>query len=110
MAVFLVDDQLPDDLAARLRALGQTAWHVREIGLGGMDDGTIALEADARGAAIITKDADFVQKSQAGGMGSPVVWIRLGNTKNSILWQRLSSQLDQIAAAIEAGERIFELR
>jgi predicted nuclease of predicted toxin-antitoxin system len=57
---FLVDAQLPPRLAHRLAALGHEAAHVADLDLATATDHAIWGEALGRGAALMTKDRDFV--------------------------------------------------
>lgn len=52
---------------------------MREIGLRDADDGEIWSYAARHGYVIITKDADFRQRSFLFGHPPKVVWLRLGN-------------------------------
>jgi predicted nuclease of predicted toxin-antitoxin system len=56
---FLVDASLPRSAAGAIRALGHEAIDVRDIGLGGATDETIADHARRNKAALITRDFDF---------------------------------------------------
>lgn len=38
------------------------------------------------------------------------IWIRIGNVTNAALWRVQEPTLPQIVAALEAGERIVEIR
>jgi predicted nuclease of predicted toxin-antitoxin system len=53
--------------------------HVREVGLRDADDATIWGYAAHHGFAIVTKDADFRQRSFLQGHPPKIVWVRLGN-------------------------------
>ena len=109
MASFLVDEQLPPGLAKRLAELGHAAVHIRDIGLGAASDAAIAKEAADRGAILITKDEDFVVRSNLGQLAVPVVWIRIGNVTNRALWERLSPVLIDILDAIDGSESVVEV-
>lgn len=109
MAVFVVDAQLPPALAKRLVEAGHEAVHVHEIGLGASSDEEIGREAVRRKAFLITKDEDFVVRSNLGLLQVPVIWVRIGNTTNRALWARLEPVLREILAAIDGGERVVEV-
>ncbi len=53
--------------------------HVRSVGLGGGDDADIWDRAKSGGFVVITKDADFEQRSFLHGAPPKVIWLRLGN-------------------------------
>ena len=65
--------------------------------------------ASETGAAIITKDEDFILLGQRGE-GPKVVWVRFGNVTRDALLEKMAAALPQIVAALEAGERVIELR
>jgi predicted nuclease of predicted toxin-antitoxin system len=109
MLRFVVDAQLPPGLATHLNALGFTAEHVNRIGLGGAADITIWDYASRSGAALITKDADFVALAAHRRTGPQVVWIRVGNISNDALWAAMSVALDELVKALQAGERVVEV-
>jgi predicted nuclease of predicted toxin-antitoxin system len=109
MIRFLIDAQLPPGLAQRLTARGYPAEHVNRIALGVASDNAIWRYAARTGATLITKDEDFVALSDQDASGPQLLWIRLGNISNNALWRALEPQLDQIAQALDAGERIVEV-
>ena len=109
MARFLIDEQLPPQLARLLKSLGHEAVHVRDIGLVAVPDRQIWGEAMARNAILITKDADFAVRLTTTGTGPSVLWIRLGNTTPAALWRKLEPLLDQIMAAFARGEKLVEV-
>lgn len=110
MARFIVDAQLPPALAERLRQHGHDADHVNRIGLGGARDTAIWRHVERTGSALLTKDADFLHLARMSQSGSSVVWIRLGNATNDVLWSIIEPILPEIIAAMETGERVIEVR
>jgi predicted nuclease of predicted toxin-antitoxin system len=107
---FLVDAQLPPGLADYLREVGHEADHVNRIGLGASADREIWAHACHIGAALITKDADFLGLACGKEPNAPVVWVRLGNVSNANLRHVFMAALPELVAALNAGERIVELR
>lgn len=105
---FLVDAQLPPALARRLEALGHRAEHVADCGLAAAPDGAIWKYAADRGAAIITKDADFAIRRLLQS-GPAVVWLRLGNSRRGVLLARVESEFPAIMLALERGETLVEV-
>jgi hypothetical protein len=53
---FLVDENMPRNLAAEIVAIGFSAQDVRDIGLGGHPDTEVMATAIANDAIIITRD------------------------------------------------------
>jgi predicted nuclease of predicted toxin-antitoxin system len=106
---FLIDAQLPLALAERLSALGYPSEHVDAIGLSGSTDVEICDYAVTCGAVLMTKDGDFAQLVRQELFPGQIVWIRLGNTRNRILWESLMQVLPEIISGLEGGDRIIEV-
>lgn len=105
---FLIDAQLPPDLARFLTACGYEARHVAEIGLLAADDKEIWERAKNDGAVVVTKDGDFAVLSTLHP-GPQIVWLRFGNTRKAELQKRLAPLLPRIVAALSAGEKLIEV-
>ncbi len=73
-------------------------------------DTSIARIANDSGAILISRDADFVQLSKAGTLAVPLIWIRLGNLRRAALASAIRARLPKMVGAIDAGERIVEVR
>ena len=56
---FLIDADLPRRIAGILRDQGHEAIDVRDVGLGGADDATIAAYAHRNGLCLLTGDFGF---------------------------------------------------
>ncbi len=106
---FLVDAQLPPALARRLTEFGHTAEHVFDIGMHEAKDRMIWKKALEMGAVIISKDEDFMQLALASS-GPAIVLLRFGNLSRVALLDRIGETISQIVKAIEAGERVVEVR
>jgi predicted nuclease of predicted toxin-antitoxin system len=109
MPSFLVDAQLPPDLARRLTERGHPSEHVNRIGLGVKSDADIWRYAASNHAVLVTKDEDFVVLAEREPIAAQVVWIRIGNISNVALWRAFDPLLGEIVQALEAGERIIEV-
>ena len=72
-------------------------------------DDEIWSYAHIRGAVIVTKDQDFADKRILAGSGPVVVWVRLGNSRNSALIAWLERGFPSVIEAIERGETPIEL-
>ena len=102
---FLIDEQLSPSLARWLAERGQEAEHVYEAGLMGMADADVARRAVRTGAVIVSKDEDFL--SFRGDIGSvQVLWIRVGNVSNRVLFERLESVWTDVIGDLQRGEPI----
>ena len=107
---FLVDAQLPPALARWLGEHGIAATPVRELGLRDSDDGSIWNYATAGGWAVITKDEDFVARCVGNPAAPVVIWLRIGNCTNRVLFQWLEPLLPAIKSRLSDGERLIEVR
>ncbi|HEX3756216.1 MAG TPA: DUF5615 family PIN-like protein [Rhizomicrobium sp.] len=107
---FIVDAQLPPALARALTKAGYAAAHVADIGLLSATDEAIWKRAMKERAVIITKDGDFAELHRAELPRPAVIWLRIGNTATDRLVPWLLSLMPQIAAALEAGEALIEVR
>jgi len=106
---FLVDAQLPPDLAHWLSAQGYPSEHVNDLGLGAAPDDEIEARARKIGAVVWSKDAGFADRARQSP-GLQVVWLRIGNTTNAALRARLTPLLTVIATALKDGETVIEIR
>ncbi|MGH6871577.1 MAG: DUF5615 family PIN-like protein [Rhizomicrobium sp.] len=106
---FLVDAQFPPQLAIALRKAGHEAEHVFDIGMVRTPDIEIWHHAERVGAAILSKDSDFVSLCLRATKGPAVVWVRLGNVTNDALEGTVLGHLTEIVAALKAGETLIEL-
>ena len=107
---FLVDAQLPPDLAAWLRSKGHEAHHVVEVGLREASDAAIWASAIAESQMIVTKDRDFVDWARARTPKARILRIRFGNVRRDALiarfetaWGELLEVLVSDVTVIEAG-------
>jgi predicted nuclease of predicted toxin-antitoxin system len=107
---FLIDAQLPPGLARRLSDASHDAMHLYEVMAQEATGIEVAEEANRRQAVLVSKDEDFTDLSHRGILVVPLLWIRLGNTTNAALWQKLAPLLPEIEAAFAAGEKIIEIR
>ena len=107
---YLIDNQLPPALARHLRSSGLECDHVVDHGLDGDDDRTIWQFAGGNDFAIISKDEDFLDLSTADPAGPPFVWVRLGNCRTPALLSAFDRVLPQLIEALEAGQKVVEIR
>ncbi len=107
---FLVDAQLPPALARWLGERGFSATPVREAGLRDYDDGSIWNFAVSGGWTVITKDEDFIGRCLGRADAPAVVWLRIRNCTNRVLFVWLEPLLPEIVRRLEAGERLLEVQ
>lgn len=107
---FIVDAQLPPQLAAWFRAKGHEAFAVREIGLRDADDPEIWRRATTDNDIIVSKDEDFATMALQPGSGPQVLWVRTGNILTRSLIQHFEQTWEQAEVLLEADVRLVELR
>ena len=75
----LLDQNLSPRLLRTLEAAYPESTHVRLVGLRNADDAVVWEFARNHDFIIVSKDADFHQRSFVFGFPPKVIWIRLGN-------------------------------
>jgi len=75
----LLDQNLSPRLLTFVGDLYPDSTHVREVGLQAADDDTVWRDAAEHGFAIVSRDADFHERSFLLGHPPKVIWIRRGN-------------------------------
>jgi predicted nuclease of predicted toxin-antitoxin system len=106
---FLVDAQLSRQLVARLVSSGHQASHVFDHLDRQADDNAIAAVANQVGASVISKDADFVDLANRGVLVNTLVWLRVPNLANDLLWLRLERSLPKIVSAARDRKPVVEV-
>ncbi len=76
----LFDQNLSYRIVQNLVLLYPGSSHVRPVSLDQADDETIWNYARDNGYVIISKDADFHQRSFVRGFPPKVIWVRCGNS------------------------------
>jgi predicted nuclease of predicted toxin-antitoxin system len=89
---------------------GCSATAVRDVGLRESDDGSIRNFAVSGGWVLITKDEELVGRSLNTGKGPPIVWLRIGNCTNQVLFAWLAPLLPEILQQLESDARIVEVK
>jgi predicted nuclease of predicted toxin-antitoxin system len=106
----LVDNQLPIALATYLSSRGHECEHVLDVGLDSADDVLLWERAAKLGQVVVSKDEDFVILANRPGDKGRLIWVRLGNCRNAALLAAFDQSHDKVVQAIDAGQRIVELR
>jgi predicted nuclease of predicted toxin-antitoxin system len=75
----LLDHNLSPKLIRLLADVYPECTHVRELGMERAQDTEVWRYAAENGFTIVTKDADFHQRSLLLGSPPKVVWLRIGN-------------------------------
>jgi predicted nuclease of predicted toxin-antitoxin system len=106
---FLVDNQLPPALATWLRDQGHDSLHAFDVGLAHLDDRTLWAHAAADDRIVVSKDEDFLYLANQPEATGRLLWVRLGNCRNSPLLAAFSKAFGTVVAAFEGGQRVVEL-
>lgn len=103
----LFDQNLSPWLCRRLADRFPDSVHVREIGLRDAEDAVIWDYAAQHGFAIVTKDADFRQRSFVLGHPPKIVWLRLGNASTNAIEALIRDRATQIEEFLADEENSF---
>ena len=107
---FLLDVHMPPRLVREFTGLGHECLQVRSLLPLTSRDTTSADKANELAAAMVSKDADFVDLQERGVLKVAVVRVRLGNVTSAFICATFREQIPAICAAIEAGEQRVEIR
>jgi predicted nuclease of predicted toxin-antitoxin system len=99
----LFDENLAPRLPEALGELYPGSVHLRDCGLRGASDNEVWQYARENGFVIVSKDADFSQRSSLYGGPPKVVWLRIGNCTTARADFVLRNSAARLAA-FEAGE------
>jgi predicted nuclease of predicted toxin-antitoxin system len=101
---FLLDMNLPPQLAAWLRSQGHDAVHVVEEGFGAWSDQEILVRAAAEHRIVVSFDLDFGDILAAAHQpGAGVVLLRLRSARQAHIRQRLRIAIVEAGNAMEEG-------
>ncbi len=103
----LFDENLSPTLVVELADVFQGSAHVRDVGLKSSSDRKVWDYAVDMGFAIVTKDADFRQRSFLFGPPPKVIWIGLGNCSTRQIAELLRKESSDIEAFGAAEEQAF---
>lgn len=81
----LFDQNLSFRLVKALQVEYPDSRHVRDVGLGDASDEVVWRYAAEQGYTVVTKDADFHQRSFLFGAPPKIVWLRCGNASTQAI-------------------------
>jgi predicted nuclease of predicted toxin-antitoxin system len=81
-----------------------------DVGLLHATDEAIWRYAEEKGAVLVTKDEDFSSRHRRGQRTVRVVWLRIGNVSRATVLKRFLPILPRLAALLESGEILIEIR
>ncbi|HJT22251.1 MAG TPA: DUF5615 family PIN-like protein [Nitrospira sp.] len=103
----LFDQNISHRLVATLQQEFSGSQHVREVGLRESTDIAVWQFAAQNGFAILTKDADFHQRSFVFGQPPKIIWLRIGNCPTAAIQTLLRRRAKEIATFFSDPESAF---
>lgn len=103
----LFDENLSPRLVGALSDAFPDSSHVRDLGFARADDDTVWNYAKQHGLTIISKDADFHQRSFVFGHPPKVIWIRRGNCSTDEIETLLRNRHSEIVRFLQDEESSF---
>lgn len=97
----LLDENLSPRLVAALSDLYPESAHVHGVGLGASDDAEVWEHAKTHEFVIVSKDADFAERSVLESNPPKVLWLRLGNCSTDEVEKVLRTHLEAIREFVE---------
>lgn len=101
---------MPRALAAGIRDAGHECDGARRLIGADASDAEIAQLANRLGAAVLSKDVDFVDLVRRRVLLVPLIWVCLPNMKARETCGAILSLLPTIIASINDGQSIIEIR
>lgn len=103
----LFDHNLSPSLVRPLSSLYPDSIHVRDVQLHAADDEAVWNYAAVHGFVLVSKDADFHQRSFVLGAPPKVIWIRLGNCRTNQIEALLRAHVQEVEAFTRDEEAAF---
>lgn len=100
----LLDENLSPRLVETLSDLYPGSAHVHHLGLGAADDREIWDHARLQGFAIVSKDADFAERSVLETNPPKIIWLKIGNCSTVEVNQVLHAHSAAIREFLEEDE------
>ena len=66
--------------------------------------------AEAGRWVVVTKDEDFAERTLQSQIGPQVLWLRIGNSTNRVLFTWLEPLLPAAIRDLETGHRLVEVK
>ena len=104
---FLFDHNLSHRSVRSLSSLYPDSAHVRDVDLHTEDDESVWNYAALHGFVLVSKDADFHQRSFVRGAPPKVIWIRLGNCRTNQIEALLRAHVQEVETFTRDKEATF---
>jgi predicted nuclease of predicted toxin-antitoxin system len=89
---------------------GHECVHLIELGLEFATDLDLWNRSLVEQRIVISKDEDFIFLANRPDDTGRLIWVRLGNCRNPAILEAFDRAHDGIVAAMDAGQRIIEIR
>ena len=93
----LLDENLSNKIVRKITDLYPKSTHVKNLGLNNTDDEIIWKYAKKNDFVIVSKDADFYQRSLLYGHPPKFIYLRIGNSPTIDIIQILRDNFDTIS-------------
>ena len=103
----LFDEKVAPGLVAALAEVFPESAHVRDCGLKSAPDPVVWEFAAREGYVIVSKDADFRQRSFLYGYPPKVIWVRLGNCSTRQIAELIRERQDEIERFYADSDQAF---
>lgn len=103
----LLDENLSPKLVPLIDDVFPGSIHVRDVELASATDEQVWKYASRAGYVIVSKDADFHQRSLLYGSPPKVVWLRRGNCPTESVLAILREHRDDVARFVDDHEAAF---
>ena len=103
----LFDENVSPKLPQMLANEYPGSVHIREVGLRGAEDRQIWDYGRAQGFAIVSKDADFRERSFVEGFPPQVIWLDVGNAGTTMIAGLLRRERQRVEAFEKQDETSF---
>lgn len=100
----LLDENLSDRIIQRIIDLYPDSQHVKGLSLTNTDDTIIWEYAKVNNFVIVSKDADFHQRSLLYGHPPKFIYLRIGNSPTSAIVSTLRDNFEIISNFIDSQE------
>ena len=100
----LFDQNLSPSLVGSLADIYPESVHVQSVGLDRADDTAVWDFARLQNLVIVTKDADFQERSLIAGAPPKVIWIRRGNCSTSDIEAILRRHFDEALQLMQGDD------
>ena len=100
----LFDQNISYRLVSRLKDVYPSSAHVASLGLDKSSDIDVWNYAKINGYSIVTKDSDFNELCTLKNFPPHIIWLRLGNSRVSVIQEALEKHKEKICSIVDEKE------